>query len=241
MRLRSTHPRGFTLIELLVVIAIIAILIGLLVPAVQKVREAAARAQCMNNLKQLSLACHSHHDAKRALPPSNALPPNVTDAAGNVLHGFVSLGVWKGRWADPSNATLPWGTFSWAALILPYIEGDTVYKTINFNFPAWCEQIVRDDRKEFWTKSTGLYDAGLNNRACNGPPGGGYGDTVNKFAAQNMPSVFVCPSAQRGKYGDVTLVRMMHSVIAREEDTRWTLPRRFSRTSRRSAAARASS
>jgi prepilin-type N-terminal cleavage/methylation domain-containing protein/prepilin-type processing-associated H-X9-DG protein len=95
LRPRVPSPRGFTLIELLVVIAILAILIGLLLPAVQKVRQAAARIQCANNLKQVGIACHAYHDANHVLPTES-------DAASNGWLAQIKAFLEQQHAADPN-------------------------------------------------------------------------------------------------------------------------------------------
>src|SRR5262249_61019671 len=95
--------------ELLVATAIIATLIGLAVPAVQKVREAAARMQCQNNLKQLALACHGYHDSYKRFPP-----------------GYTAAAAYSDGATDTAPA---WG---WAAYLLPYIEQAPLYRHTTF-------------------------------------------------------------------------------------------------------------
>jgi prepilin-type N-terminal cleavage/methylation domain-containing protein/prepilin-type processing-associated H-X9-DG protein len=120
MRRRS----GFTLIELLVVIAIIAILIGLLLPAVQKVREAANRASSTNNLKQLALAMHNYHDVNGQLPHN-----------GTWNYSAWLWGPWMGQWtwSIPRPEVAPGCT--WAFKVLPYVEQNNMYQNWSFTTP----------------------------------------------------------------------------------------------------------
>src|SRR5262245_5255269 len=120
---RRARP-AFTLIELLVVIAIISILIGLLLPAVQKVREAASRIKCANNLKQIGLALHNYHDVNGKFPPSCVITnPYANGSAYGVSYGDdIRVG--------PSG-------FAWGTLILPFLEQDNLYRQFNLNEPCW--------------------------------------------------------------------------------------------------------
>jgi prepilin-type N-terminal cleavage/methylation domain-containing protein/prepilin-type processing-associated H-X9-DG protein len=177
-RLPQPGHKAFTLIELLVVIAIIAILIALLVPAVQAVREAAARAQCQNNLKQLGVAVHNFHDANRMMPCYfGAFPPNPSS------------------YPDPVNGRVYGG---WFAFLLPFMEQDNVYvlaqnsvTATGYNQPycatygtctSWQTQTINGGHTVSqctnWSGSTGCANAGI------------WIDGVHEVAYPTM----VCPS-----------------------------------------------
>ena len=148
---RPATRRAFTLVELLVVIAIIGILVALLLPAVQAAREAARRAQCTNNLKQLGLALQNYHSAKKEFPPGM-----MRDLAGG-----------KGNYADPR--------FSVHGLLLPYMENQPLYDQLNWK-SSWETNVHTAVRRtkipEFLCPSTDKVDATyyyLNNSYVLGP------------------------------------------------------------------------
>ena len=140
------QTRGFTLIELLVVISVLALLMGLLLPAVQQARESARRMQCQNNLKQIGLALHSYHDVYRVLPPAS---------------------IWTGRGEPYGGGLMPLGTFDrvamgispgsepdrlrscWVIALLPYLDQTTLQNAFDLNQPIDAEA----NRK---ARSTGL-------------------------------------------------------------------------------------
>ncbi|MDB5337505.1 MAG: hypothetical protein JWN70_3124 [Planctomycetaceae bacterium] len=161
MSLRQ-RSRGFTLIELLVVIAIIAVLIALLLPAVQQAREAARRSQCANNLHQLVTAMHNYDSSHGCFPPGSTGP----------MSGDSNF---PAGWSDPRvGSCCPYGHFSWAAMILPQMDGTNVFNQINFNVPAFAYS---------FSESGTVYT--------------NQGNAANQLAANSMPAVLTCPSVPR--------------------------------------------
>jgi prepilin-type N-terminal cleavage/methylation domain-containing protein/prepilin-type processing-associated H-X9-DG protein len=168
---QNSKRRGLTLIELLVVVAIIAVLIGLLLPAVQKIREAASRLQCLNNLKQLGLALHHYQDVNGTFPPGQVRAPY---ARWKVNHG-------------------------WAVFILPYIEQQTLSDAYHWEqalaAPAnqfvvarplknfWCPSAPEQDRYD-WTH--GLFHSYGGKGAC-----GDYAPTWGVDPILTNPGVLV--------------------------------------------------
>src|SRR5262249_43817984 len=126
----SRIRRGFTLIELLVVIAIIAVLIGLLLPAVQKVREAANRAKCMNNLKQVGLALHNYESTNRRLPAAGIYPIGATSPDAWSIHSHI----------------------------LPYIEQANLFLQVDFSQPGNVQDAVTRQRIPIYVCPTEIQD-----------------------------------------------------------------------------------
>jgi prepilin-type N-terminal cleavage/methylation domain-containing protein/prepilin-type processing-associated H-X9-DG protein len=166
------HHSGFTLIELLVVIAIIAVLVGLLVPAVQKVREAASRMSCLNNLKQIGLASHNYHDTFERFPPGL----NVSPYSQNAYPQYVVI--------QPPTAGPYVGCL---AYLLPYIEHDNVYTQIDRTF------FVPNTTAGAWAYNHPPYDFQDPNVPSSLQNGTGYPPIANAKI-----KTFLCPSDNAG-------------------------------------------
>jgi prepilin-type N-terminal cleavage/methylation domain-containing protein len=119
--------RAFTLIELLVVIAVIGVLIAILLPAVQKVREAANRTQCTNNLKQIGLALHQYEGVNKLFPPAFI---KTSGPQSGTAYGIA--------YPDATWSGLP--GWAWGSLILPYVEQDNLYKELRLDLPCWATE-----------------------------------------------------------------------------------------------------
>ena len=169
--MHKTKLRAFTLIELLVVIAIIAVLISLLLPAVQSAREAARRAQCVNNLKQIGLGMHNYHTSNNVFP--------MSDTATWCGYGYVS----------------DWGAWGAHSLLLGYIEGQPLYNSCNFSWVVEFTQgyninmtVTNTIMNMFICPSDGLSPDPPNNRQW-------FGNTCNYFASYGTTTEWELPDS----------------------------------------------
>ena len=139
-------------------------LVALLLPAVQTAREASRRASCANNLRQFGLAALNYEGTFKMLPP------------GSTGGGYVAINSFQAPWADPQRSCCPWGHFSWAAIILPYVEQKGLYDQINFDVPAFAAEVYQGTT-----------------------PQTDQGNPFNALASKSEPKIFVCPSVKRTK------------------------------------------